>query len=216
MSPTLSVGSHDRAWYAVHTDDAARLLQTDTVDGLSAAEAARRLAEYGPNAIPKEPPPSRWSIALAQLADPMNVMLVAVAIISVLVGEASTGLMVGALVLLNVVLGTNQEMKAQASVAALDELQVPSARVTRDGSVRQLDALELVPGDVVSVEAGDLVPADGRLITSATLEVAEAALTGESAPVAKSAAVLDEDDVALGDRSNMLFQNTSVTRGTAT
>ena len=216
MSSTRPAGSPDRAWYAVHTDDVARLLQTDTVDGLSTAEAARRLAEYGPNAIPKEPPPSRWSIALAQLADPMNVMLVAVAIISVLVGESSTGLMVGALVLLNVVLGTNQEMKAQASVAALDELQVPSARVTRDGSVQQVDALHVVPGDVVSVEAGDLVPADGRIVTSATLEVAEAALTGESAPVAKDPGVLDHDDVALGDRSNMLFQNTSVTRGTAT
>ena len=216
MSTTLPVGSPDRAWYAVNTDDAARLLQTDTSTGLSSAEAARRLTEYGPNAIPKEPPPSRWAIALAQLADPMNVMLVAVAVISVLVGESSTGLMVGALVLLNVVLGTNQEMKAQASVAALDQLQVPSARVMRDASVRQVDALDVVPGDVVSVEAGDLVPADGRILTSATLEVAEAALTGESAPVAKDAAVLDPGDVGLGDRTNMLFQNTSVTRGTAT
>jgi Ca2+-transporting ATPase len=213
---TIPVGSADRAWYAVNTDDAARLLQTDTTRGLSSGEAARRLKEYGQNAIPKEPPPSLWSIALGQLADPMNVMLVAVAVISILVGEASTGLMVGGLVLLNVVLGTNQELKAQASVAALDQLQVPSARVTRDGSLVEIDALEVVPGDVVSVEAGDLVPADGRILTSATLEVAEAALTGESAPVAKDAAVLDADDVPLGDRANMLFQNTSVTRGTAT
>ncbi|MGB9373377.1 MAG: cation-translocating P-type ATPase [Jiangellales bacterium] len=207
--------SHDRAWYAVDVSQAATSLRTDPSVGLSGADAARRLKEDGPNSIPKEPPPSRLSIAAAQLADPMNVMLVVVALISLAIGEASTGLLVGALVLLNVVLGTNQEMKAQASVAALDQLQVPSARVLRDGTLVQLDALDLVVGDLVMLEAGDLVPADGRITTSATLEVAEAALTGESAPVAKDASTLDSDDVPLGDRSNMLFQNTSVTRGTA-
>ena len=213
---STSTTSHDRAWYAVAIGDAATLLQSDPANGLSSADASRRLKEDGPNSIPKEPPPSRLSIAAAQLADPMNIMLVAVAVISILVGETGTGLMVGALVLLNVVLGTNQEMKAQASVAALDQLQVPTARVLRDGSLAQIDALELVPGDIVMLEAGDLVPADGRIVTSATLEVAEAALTGESAPVAKDAATLEADEVPLGDRSNMLFQNTSVTRGTAT
>ncbi len=90
MTPSTAAqatGSPERAWYALNPGDAARLLQTDPATGLSTSEAGRRLAEYGPNAIPKEPPPSRWSIALAQLADPMNIMLVAVAIISILVGE---------------------------------------------------------------------------------------------------------------------------------
>ena len=215
MAPT-STHPSDRAWYAVNVEDAARLLQTDPSTGLSNAEAERRLRDYGPNSIPKEPPPSGWAIALTQLRDPMNIMLVAVAVISLLVGEAGTGLMVGALVLLNVVLGTNQERKAQASVAALDQLQVPTARVVRDSSLAQIDALGIVPGDVVALEAGDLVPADGRIATSATLEVAEAALTGESAPVAKDPGPLPNEDVARGDRHNMLFQNTSVTRGTAT
>jgi Ca2+-transporting ATPase len=213
---STSTTAGNRAWYAVDVDDAARLLQTDVATGLSAAEAERRLRDVGPNSLPKEPSPSSWAIALTQLRDPMNIMLVAVAVISLLVGEVETGLMVGALVLLNVVLGTNQERKAQASVAALDELQVPTARVVRDGSLAQIDAEHIVPGDVVALEAGDLVPADGRIATSATLEVAEAALTGESAPVAKDPGVLQGDEVALGDRSNMLFQNTSVTRGTAT
>ena len=213
---STSTTAGNRAWYAVDVDDAARLLQTDVATGLSAAEAERRLRDVGPNSLPKEPSPSSWAIALTQLRDPMNIMLVAVAVISLLVGEVETGLMVGALVLLNVVLGTNQERKAQASVAALDELQVPTARVVRDGSLAQIDAQHIVPGDVVALEAGDLVPADGRIATSATLEVAEAALTGESAPVAKDPGVLQGDEVALGDRSNMLFQNTSVTRGTAT
>jgi len=184
--------------------------------GLTTVEVEPRLTEYGPNSIPKEQPPSTWRIALKVVRDPMNLMLIVVTALSFLIGQTSTALLIGFLVLLNVWMATSQALKARASVDALDELQVPSARVVRDGRVDSIDSLELVPGDVVMVEAGDLVPADGRIITSATLEVQEAALTGESAPVPKDAAVLAESDTALGDRSNMLFQNTSVTRGTAT
>ena len=112
-------------------------------------------------------------------------------------------------------LGSRQELKAQASVDALSNLQVPQAKVVRDGTLALVPAVDVVPGDIVQVEAGDIVPADGRILRSATLETQEAALTGESAPVGKDAGVLPGPDVALGDRSNMLFQNTSVTRGTA-
>ena len=112
------------------------------------------------------------------------------------------------------VLGTRQELKARASVDALAKLQVPQARVVRDGAVELRPATDIVPGDVVAVEAGDIVPADGRILRSATLETQEAALTGESAPIPKDAKPLDSTDVGLGDQSNMLFQNTSVTRGT--
>ncbi len=191
-------------------------LDTGIDTGLTTVEVEARLTEYGPNSIPKEQPPSTWKIALKVVRDPMNLMLIVVTVLSFLIGQTSTALLIGFLVLLNVWMATSQALKARASVDALDELQVPSARVIRDGRVDSIDSLELVPGDVVMVEAGDLVPADGRIITSATLEVQEAALTGESAPVPKDAAVLDEPDTALGDRSNMLFQNTSVTRGTAT
>ncbi len=156
-----------------------------------------------------------WAVALQQLRDPMNLMLVAVTVVSFLIGEVSTGIVVGLLIVLNVVLGSRQELKARASVDALSSLQVPQAKVVRDGSLQLVPATEVVPGDLVQVEAGDLVPADGRIVRSATLEVQEAALTGESAPVAKDSAPLPEGDVALGDRTNMLFQNTSVTRGTA-
>ena len=131
------------------------------------------------------------------------------------IGEVSTGIIVALLILLNVVLGSRQELKARASVTALSNLQVPQAKVVRDGTLVLVPAADVVPGDLVQVEAGDIVPADGRIIRSATLETQEAALTGESAPVGKDAAVLPGADVALGDRSNMLFQNTSVTRGTA-
>ncbi len=182
--------------------------------GLTAAEAAGRLASYGPNSIRGEKPPSVVAIALGQLRDPMNLMLVAVAVVSLIIGEVSTALVVGLLVVLNLSLGTRQEISARASVDALSKLQVPQSRVVRDGVLVLIPAEEVVPGDIVQVEAGDLVPADGRLVRSATCETQEAALTGESAPVAKGTATLDSADAALGDRSNMLFQNTSVTRGT--
>ena len=143
----------------------------------------------------------------------MNIMLIGVTVVSFLIGEISTGIIVGLLITLNVVLGARQELKARASVDALSKLQIPQAKVLRDGEVTLVPAADLVPGDIVSLEAGDIVPADGRILRSATLEAQEAALTGESAPVPKDPGVL-AGEVAIGDRSNMLFQNTSVTRGT--
>jgi Ca2+-transporting ATPase len=156
-----------------------------------------------------------WAVALGQFRNPMNIMLVAVVVVSFAIGETATGIVVALLILLNVVLGSRQELKARASVTALSSLQVPQAKVVRDGTLASIPAADVVPGDLVQVEAGDIVPADGRIVRSATLETQEAALTGESAPVGKDAGVLPGADVALGDRSNMLFQNTSVTRGTA-
>jgi Ca2+-transporting ATPase len=189
---------------------------TNDVTGLSASEAAARLSRHGPNQITSEKPPSVWSVALQQLRDPMNIMLVAVAVVSLAIGEVPTALLVAALVVVNVVLGTRQELQARASVDALSKMQVPQSRVLRDGQVVLVPAIDIVPGDIVQLEAGDIVPADGRITRSATLETQEAALTGESAPIAKQAEPLPPGDVGVGDRTNMLFQNTSVTRGTAT
>ena len=202
--------------YALEAPDVVAGLEADATSGLTQAEAASRLARYGANAITAEQPPSLWAIALVQLRDPMNMMLVAVTAISFVIGEISTGVIVALLILLNVALGTRQEMSARASIDALSNLQVPQAKVVRDGDLALTPAVDLVPGDIAEVEAGDIVPADGRIIRSATLETQEAALTGESAPVSKDAAALAGTDMALGDRSNMLFQNTAVTRGTAT
>ncbi len=187
---------------------------SDADAGLTAAEAAARLARFGANEITGEPPPSLWAVALTQLRDPMNIMLVAVAAVSVVIGQVSTGVLVALLILLNVVLGSRQELKARESIDALASMQVPQAKVVRDGSVELIPAVDVVPGDIVQVEAGDIVPADGRIIRSATLETQEAALTGESAPIGKAASAVLGADAALGDRSNMLFQNTAVTRGT--
>ena len=211
------VGAPERgeSWFAQDAEWVVAAMQSDVEAGLSGNEAASRLSRYGPNQIAGEKPPSVWVVALAQLRDPMNIMLVAVVVVSLLIGQVSTAVIVGLLVVLNVVLGARQELKARASVDALAKLQVPQAKALREGEIALVAASALVPGDIVALEAGDIIPADGRILRSATLEVQEAALTGESAPVAKDARTLPAGDVAIGDRSNMLFQNTSVTRGTA-
>src|SRR5262245_38328325 len=202
---------------AVYSQEAAAVvvaMDSDATSGLTNPESANRLEKYGPNQITSEKPPSVWEVALLQLRDPMNIMLVAVALVSLLIDQVPTAILVAALVVLNVVLGARQELKARASVDALSKMQVPQTKVVRGGVVVQVPAVDVVPGDVVQVEAGDIVPADGRIIRSATLETQEAALTGESAPIPKQAGVLDGVDIGVGDRTNMLFQNTSVTRGT--
>ena len=203
-------------WYARDPDAVAVELSVDPEAGLDAAEVERRLGQYGPNELTTEPPPSMWSVALGQLSNPMNIMLAIVAVASLAIGQVATGIFVALLVTFNVVMGSRQELKARASVDALAGLQVPHARVRRASRVEAVESVGLVPGDVGLLEAGDVVPADGRIVGSATLEVQESALTGESAPVAKGVATLPEGDVALGDRTNMVFQNTQVTRGTAT
>jgi Ca2+-transporting ATPase len=214
-SPPISESPTTR-WYSLPPDVAVADLSTNRVEGLPASEAKSRLAQYGPNELHAEAPPSVWKIAFAQVVDPMNLMLLIVAIVSFLLGEVSTAILVAALVLLNVVMGSRQELSAQAAVDALAQMQIPQARVVRDGTLELLPATDLVPGDIVNLEAGDIVPADGRILRSATLEVQEAALTGESQPIAKDADALPDEDIGLGDRLCMLYQNTSVTRGSGT
>src|SRR5580704_9528186 len=203
-------------WYTLSADDAAAQLGVAPDRGLDTEQAARLLAEYGPNELPTEPPPSVWVVGRAQLANPMNSMLLIVCGASFAIAQWATAVVLLGLVVFNVVMGTSQELKARASVEALAQLQVPRARVRRSGQVEELESTGLVPGDIVLLEAGDVVPADGRILTSATLEVQEASLTGESAPISKDRIALPEGETALGDRTNMVFQNTQVTRGAAT
>lgn len=218
QAPSTGDGRSERAttaWHAVTAEQAALQLSVQATEGLAADEVQRRLATFGPNELAKEPPPSTWSIMRGQLSNPMNIMLIIVAIASFAIAQIATGVIVTLLVTFNVVMGTSQERKALASVEALAQLQVPHARVRRAGKVEMAEAATLVPGDIVLVEAGDVVPADGRLLSSATLELQEAALTGESAPVAKDAVTVLSPDTALGDRTNLVFQNTQVSRGSA-
>ena len=147
-------------WYALSVDDVVARVGVDAEHGLDADEVQRRLAEFGRNEIASEPPPTLWEVAKGQLVNPMNIMLLIVSVASFAIGQVPTGVIVLALVSFNVIMGTSQERKAMASVEALAQLQVPMARVRRSGSVEQVDSAGLVPGDVVLIEAGELVPAD--------------------------------------------------------
>ena len=136
--------------YAREAAEVVAALGSDLDSGLTGAEAAARLSRYGPNEITREKPPSMWAVAAQQLRDPMNIMLIAVVAVSFVIGEVSTGVIVALLILLNVVLGTRQELKARASIDALSNLQVPQAKVVRDGSVALVPAVDVVPGDIVA------------------------------------------------------------------
>jgi P-type Ca2+ transporter type 2C len=203
------------AWHVLTREGAVRELHVEPDTGLTSAAAAERLAHYGPNRFAEAKTESRWHAFLRQYQDPMQIVLVLAGIISIYpVKQAGTGIVILLLTLLNAALGLSQEGKAAAAVAALAKMMIVKARVRRDGALTLLPAEQLVPGDVVEIEAGDVVPADGRVLAAATLEVAESALTGESVPVGKSVESVVAPDAALGDRTDMVYMNTNVTRGT--
>jgi Ca2+-transporting ATPase len=202
------------AW---HTLSADRVLATENVDeqhGLSSAEAQARAGQFGQNTFAATKTEPRWHAFARQYADPMQIVLLAAGIISLYpLKEWETGILLVFLTLFNAVLGLRQEGKAAAAIAALRKMMIVKARVTRDGRLAEIPAAQLVPGDVVAIEAGDVVPADGRLLRAATLEVAESALTGESLPVLKGTEPVPGADTPLGDRTDMVYMNTNVTRG---
>ena len=204
----------DKQWFALTGEAVAQELGVDEHAGLPPEEAATRLAQYGPNAFVAAATEPRWRAFLRQYRDPMQIVLLVAGIGSIWpLHELGTGLVLLFLTLFNAVLGLNQEGKAAAAVAALQKMMIVKAKVLRGGELNELPAEQLVPGDVVSIEAGDLVPADGRLLRAATLEVAESALTGESMPVAKGVDTVTLQDAPLGDRTDMVYMNTNVTRG---
>ena len=214
-TPTLTpTESPDRVWHTMPADEVLRVQGVDRGSGLSSGEAAARASRFGPNRFAAARVEPRWRAFLRQYADPMQIVLLVAGALSLYpLKELETGVVLIALTLFNAVLGLRQEGKAVAAVAALQRMMIVTARVVRDGELRQVPAEQLVPGDVVSVEAGDLVPADGRLLRVATLEVAESALTGESLPVAKGVDPVQQKDTPLGDRTDMVYMNTNVTRG---
>ena len=203
-----------REWYAATVAQVSEAFAVDPARGLTAHEAAERLHAYGPNALAAERPEPAWRAFARQYADLMQLVLVGAAVVSVVaLRDLSTGLVVLGLTVLNALMGLHQEGKAAESVAALRKMLVMTARVRRDGVLLQVPAEELVPGDVVGFEAGDKVPADGRLVVAASLEIEEAGLTGESTPVPKSVHPVPGTDVALGDRVCVAYMNSQVTRG---
>jgi Ca2+-transporting ATPase len=178
-------------WYRKEGSEVISLLNTSAEKGLTAAEAQRRLVEYGPNELVERGLKSSWRILLEQFTGLLVIILIVAAVVSVALGDWKDATAILAIVLINAVLGFSQEFRAEKAMAALKQLAVPTVKVRRDGHVVEISARELVPGDVVLLETGALVPADGRLLESVNLRVEEAALTGESEPVEKDAGALD-------------------------
>jgi Ca2+-transporting ATPase len=201
-------------WYRLSVEDVCGRLNVDPAVGLSADQVAARRQQYGPNKLAEEAKEPAWQAFLRQYRDLMQLVLVGAAVVSIVaLQDISTGVVVLGLTVVNALMGLHQEGKAAESVAALRQMLIITASVRRDGEIVEVPAEELVPGDVVSFEAGDKVPADGRVLVAATLEIEEAGLTGESTPVAKSLEPVLGDDVALGDRVDMAYMNSQVTRG---
>jgi len=211
---TPAVAVDQTAWHTLAADEACARLDVDPAAGLDDAEVGRRRAQVGPNKLAEAEKEPGWHAFLRQYRDLMQLVLLGAAIVSIVaLQEWSTGIVILALTVLNAVLGLNQEGKAAESVAALQKMLLIKGHVRRGGEAMDLPAEELVPGDIVTFEAGDKIPADGRLRIAATLEIEEAALTGESTPVGKSVDAVPGDDVALGDRVDMAYMNSTVTRG---
>ena len=205
--------------HALSAAEVVARLATDPVRGLSAAEARARLAQAGRNELPAAPPVPRWRKLLAQFESPLVLLLVAAGGISLGVwwfeghhGGPYESLTIFAIVVANAILGFIQEERAEHAVASLAKMTAASAIVVRDGERITVPAAELVPGDVIVVEEGATIPADARVIESVSLQTAEAALTGESTPVAKDPAPVP-GDATLADRANMLYSSTAATYG---
>ena len=201
-------------WYALTPEDVAKKLDVDPANGLSAAKAAELLQTNGPNALPAEATTPVWKQFLAQYGSYMQIILVAAAVASMLIGEIATGIVVLAITALNALGGLRQQGKAESAMNALQSMLKSSARVRRDGSEVKVGADQVVVGDVVLLTAGDDVCADGRIIQAASLQIDESGLTGESVPASKDAEVIAGDPKpGAGDQSNMAFMNSPVTHG---
>ena len=203
-------------WFARSPDEIAASLGVDPAAGLAATQAAELLARNGPNALPEEKPKPGWLRFLEQYRSYMQIILLVAALVSLLIKEWSTGVLLVLLTVLNAVVGLRQEGKAESAMNALKSMMKATARVRRDGSESVIPAEQVVVGDIVLIAAGDEVPADGRIIAASALQIDESALTGESTPAAKSTETLAGGELGPGDQVNMAFMNTPVTHGSGT
>jgi P-type Ca2+ transporter type 2C len=203
-------------WYRRSPEDVARTLGVEVDYGLSAAKAAELLRANGPNELPAEKQVPGWRRFIDEYRSSMQLILCGAAIVSLLIQQWSTAVVLIALTVLNAVVGLNQEGKAESAMNALRSMLKPTARVRREGVESQISAAELVVGDVVVLSAGAQVPADGRIVAASALQIDESALTGESTPAAKDPRQLAGADLGPGDQTNMAFMNTPVTHGSGT
>lgn len=199
-------------WHTLSIDDIYLQLNTKAT-GLSSEEAARRLAEYGPNELQAAKRISPWELLLEQFKNVLIIILLIATVLSVFLGHSVEAIAIAIIVLFAVLLGFAQEYRAERAIEALRRMAAPTATVLRDGEEIEIPARELVPGDVILMQAGDKIPADIRLTEAINLQIEEAALTGESVPVEKHSAPLDNPDLTPGDRKNMAFAGTAPTYG---
>ena len=199
--------------YQLDTKAVLEQLNSDAQTGLTEQEAEKRLAQYGPNATQETGARHPVLMFLEQFKATMVLILIGAAVISGLLGSVKDTIAIGVIVILFAIVGFVQEYRAEQAIAALKKLAVPLVRALRGGQGREMSSTQLVPGDVILLETGNLIPADARVIESVNLRVQEAALTGESEPIEKTANALTTPDLALGDRRNMLYMGTVVTYG---
>ena len=201
-------------FYRLDTEQALAELNVNAQTGLSDAEANQRQEEHGKNVLPPEAGGTLLKLIINQFTDLMVIILLVAAAISFILGDTKDVIVILVIVLLNAALGVYQEYRAEQALAALSAMQVPLVRVRRNSEIHQISAEDLVPGDIVILQEGDRIPADGRLIQSVNMQVDEAPLTGESTPVEKNTRPITENSsVAIGDRSNMVFMGTATTYG---
>ena len=201
--------------HALTVEDVAAAVQVDPACGLEAGQAQERLAQFGPNQLPQPAPRPLWQVLLVQFKGIMILILIGAALLAALVGSYKDAAVILAVVIINAFVGFYQEHRAERSLVALKSMLPVRAHVRRDGAKQEIDASAVAPGDILLLEAGDRVCADGRLTVAAGLEIDESALTGESLPAVKQAAQPVPVDAPLGDRSNMAYTNTLLTRGRA-
>jgi len=199
-------------WHQRDIEDVFAQMQSSPA-GLSSEEARRRFGEYGPNELKEKKKKSAFVMFLDQFRDFMILVLIAAAIISGIIGEPSDTIAIAVIVILNAVIGFIQEYRAEKAMAALKKMSAPTATVIREGAHAGIPASEIVPGDIVLLDAGSFIPADMRLIETAQLRIEEAALTGESVPVDKHTSALHDETIPLGDRKNMAYKGTMVSYG---
>ena len=212
-TPTQADLAGGNGWYSLPPDQVAMRLGVDPSTGLSTQKATELLERHGPNSLPVEKTVPGWQRFLEQYRSYMQIILLAAAIVSLAIKEWSTGVLLILITVLNAVVGLRQEGKAESAMNALKAMVKATARVRRDGTEAEIPAEEVVLGDIVVLEAGDDVPADGRIIQASSLQIDEAALTGESVPVSKGAEVPDGDDLGPADQTDMAFMHTPVTHG---